>query len=114
MLEQRLDLALIIGHFTDSDETFMLDNRGLPFVLTRSHKERYCHMENFLHLGQNKADLVLQQGTASVEVFWNECLADGNAGLFSVDVSQSEHGTIPLEEGMVGTVQHHLRQVAHI
>ena len=92
----------------------MLDNSGFVLVLTRLHQKGHCNMEYFLHLCQHEGYFMLQKSAALVKIFGKQSLTDCAAGLFCVELSQSEHGTVPLEEAIVGIVEQYLRQVRHI
>ena len=83
----------------------MLDNGGFVLVLTRLHQERHCNMEYFLHLGQNKGHFMFQKRAALVKILGKQSLTDCATRLFSVELSQCEHGTIPLEEAIIGIVE---------
>jgi hypothetical protein len=61
MLEQVLNLASIINHFTDSNKALMLHNWSLFRVHASIEQERHSHMEDLLHLGQDEGNLMLEQ-----------------------------------------------------
>ena len=68
VFQQHFDDALVVDHFSDGDQRFVLHNRRFIFFLAHRQEEGPRYFVNIIHLGENKCDFVLEEGTASVEI----------------------------------------------
>lgn len=114
VLQEWLDLTLVVDHFSDGDKTLVFDDRGLTLILTRLHQKWHCDVEYFLHLGEDKCNFMLQQSAAVGEVLRCQRLADRPTRLLRVNLSQREHGAIPIEQAKVLVVEQNFCQPAHV
>ena len=114
MLQQRLNQALVINHFSNSDDTLVLHDRSFSLILACLHQEWHSDMEDFLHLGEDESHFVLQKRAALLKVLRQQSLANSTARIFRVQFPESEHSTISVEEAIVGVVEQYLRESCHV